>query len=46
MRRVFDFLFALPDACSGMSFHELMLTGALLTLVVAVILTLSGRRLA
>jgi hypothetical protein len=46
MRRVFEFLLALPDTCSRMSFHELLLMGTLVTLVVSVILMMSGRKFA
>ncbi len=44
MRRIFNFLFVLPDTCSRMSFHELLLTATLVTLVVTVILMMSGRK--
>ena len=46
MRRAYDFLLALPDECGRMSFDQLLLMAALLTLVVAVILMISGRELA
>ena len=46
MRRIFNLLLDLPDACSRMSFHELLLMATLMTLVVSVILMLSGRKLA
>ena len=46
MRRIFNFLLDLPDTCSRMSFHELLLMATLLTLVATVILMISGRKLA
>jgi hypothetical protein len=46
MRNAYHFLMGLPSQCSRMSFEELLLMGALVTLVVAVILMLSGRQLA
>ena len=46
MRRVFDFFLELPESCSRMSFDELLLSAALLTLVITVILMISGRKLA
>ena len=46
MHRVYEFLLALPSQCSHMSFDQLLLFGALLTLAVAVILMISGRELA
>ncbi|MHB0957615.1 MAG: hypothetical protein ACYC6N_20320 [Pirellulaceae bacterium] len=46
MGRVYDFLLAMPEACSRMSFHELLLIATLVTLVVSVILMMSGRTLA
>jgi hypothetical protein len=46
MRQIFNFLLALPDTCSGISFHELLLIATLVTLVVTVILAMSGRKLA
>ena len=46
MRRIFDLLLDLPDTCSRMSFNELLLMATLLTLLVSVILMVSGRKLA
>jgi hypothetical protein len=46
MRRVYNLFFELPETCSRMSFHELLMTAALVTLVVSVILMISGRKLA
>jgi hypothetical protein len=46
MRRIFNLLLDLPDACSRMSFQELLLMATLVTLVVSVILMMSGRKLA
>jgi len=46
MRTAYHFLMGLPDQCSGMSFDELLLMAALVTLVIAVILMISGRQLA
>jgi hypothetical protein len=46
MRQTYDFLLGLPDECGRMSFGQLLLTAALLTLVVAIILMISGRELA
>ena len=34
MRRIFHFLLDLPETCSRMTYHELLLTATLLTLVV------------
>ncbi|MHB8972387.1 MAG: hypothetical protein ACYC3X_21125 [Pirellulaceae bacterium] len=46
MGRVYYFLLALPDTCSGLSLHELLLMAALVTLVVTGILMMSGRKFA
>ncbi len=46
MRHAYEFFLRLPDQCSRMSFDELLLMAALITLVVAVILMISGRQLA
>ncbi len=46
MRRAYDFLLALPDECSRMTLHQLLLVAALVTLVITVILMISGRELA
>ncbi len=46
MRRAYEFLLALPDECSRMTFHQLLLLAVLITLVVTVILMISGREVA
>jgi hypothetical protein len=46
MRHIFNFLLDLPDTCSRMSFHELLMMATVMTLAVSVILILSGRKLA
>jgi hypothetical protein len=46
MRRAYEFLLALPDECSRMTYHQLLLSAALVTLVITVILMISGRETA
>jgi hypothetical protein len=46
MRRIVDFLFALPETCSRMSYQELLVTATFLTLALWLILMVSGRKLA
>jgi len=46
MRHIFNLLLDLPDACSHMTFHQLLMLATLLTLLVSVILMISGRKLA
>jgi hypothetical protein len=46
MRHVYYFLMGLPSQCSHMPFDDLLLMAALLTLVIAAILMISGRQLA
>ena len=46
MRRIFEYLLTLPDNCGRMTYDELLLTAALLTLVITVILMISGRKTA
>ncbi len=46
MRQAYNFLMGLPRQCSTMSYEELLLLAALLTLVIAVILMMSGRQVA
>ena len=45
MRQVYNLLLALPDACARVSFEELLILAALVTLVVTVFLIMSGRGL-
>jgi hypothetical protein len=46
MRHIFNFVLTLPDTCSRMTYHELLLTATLLTVTLWFILTISGRKLA
>ena len=46
MRHAYNFLTGLPGQCSQMPFEQLLLLAALITLVVAVILMVSGREMA
>ncbi len=46
MRRAYEVLLALPDECSRMTYHQLLLMAALVTLIITVILMISGRELA
>jgi hypothetical protein len=44
VRRILDLVWKLPDTCSRMTLHEMLLLATLVTLVMAVILMMSGRR--
>lgn len=44
VRRILDFAWKLPDTCSRMTLHEMLLLAALVTLVITVVLMMSGRR--
>ncbi len=46
MRHAYNFLMGLPQQCSQMPIEQLLLMAALITLVVAVILMMSGREIA
>lgn len=45
MDRYIHHFLALPAMCERMSFYELLMTGAMLTLVATVVLMISGRRI-
>ena len=46
MRHAYNFVMGLPSQCSHMPIEQLLLMAALITLVVAVILMMSGREMA
>ncbi len=46
MRRVYHFLLTLPDECSRLTLHQLLLLAAMATLTISVILMMSGRETA
>ena len=46
MREAYHYLVQLPEQCSRMTYEQLLLFAALITLVVAVILMISGREMA
>lgn len=45
MREAYHYLVRLPEQCSRMSYEQLLLLAAMITLIVAVILMISGREL-
>ncbi len=45
MRHIYHLLLTIPDALERMTFHELILCAAMLTLVLTVVLMISGRKL-
>jgi hypothetical protein len=44
VRHILDLVWRLPDSCSRMTLHEMLLLAALVTLVITVALMMSGRR--
>jgi len=46
MRHLFHFLITLPETCSRMTYHELLLMATVVTLTLWIILMVSGRKLA
>jgi hypothetical protein len=45
MGRFMNFFLSLPAMCERLTFNELLLAGASLTLVATVVLVISGRRI-
>ena len=45
MAHLLDYMLSLPTMCEKLSFDQLLMTGALLTLVAALVLMISGRRM-
>ncbi len=46
MRQIVNFLLTLPNACSRLTYQELLLTAVVLTVGLWFILTISGRKFA
>lgn len=44
VRRILEFAWRLPDTCSRLTLHEMLLLATLVTLVITVVLMMSGRR--
>jgi hypothetical protein len=45
VHRIYQYLITLPDNVERMTMHELLLCATMLTLVVTVVLMISGRKL-
>lgn len=44
MRLVYQYLLSLPENCNRMTYDQLLMTAAVLTLVISTILMISGRK--